>query len=62
MKPVYEKLSAEGATIPADMFFMKQNISNACGTFALFHALTQNEKNLDFGDGRLAKWFQEAKN
>lgn len=49
MKPVYAKLSDEGAKIPDNVFFMKQKISNACGTFALFHALTQNEKNLDFG-------------
>jgi ubiquitin carboxyl-terminal hydrolase L3 len=76
MKPVYEKLGAEGAKIPDNAFFMKQKISNACGTFALFHALTQNEKNLDFGlfclkikkicpflgDGPFGKWYAEAKN
>lgn len=29
--------------------FRRQKISNACGTFALFHALAQNEHNIDFG-------------
>ncbi|KAI6219592.1 Ubiquitin carboxyl-terminal hydrolase [Aphelenchoides fujianensis] len=61
MKPVYDKLAADGAKIPDDVFFMKQKISNACGTFALFHALTQNVDKLKLGDGPFAKWYEEAK-
>jgi len=61
MRPVYEKLKEEGAKVPDDVFFMKQKISNACGTFALFHALAQNEKNLDFGNGPFKQWLDEAK-
>jgi ubiquitin carboxyl-terminal hydrolase L3 len=61
MQPIYDKLIADGAKIPDNAFFMKQKIRNACGTFALFHALTQNEKNLDFGDGTFSKWLEEAK-
>lgn len=61
MKPVYDKLADEGAKVPDNVFFMKQKISNACGTFALFHALTQNEKKLDFGNGPFKQWYEEAK-
>jgi ubiquitin carboxyl-terminal hydrolase L3 len=37
MKPLYDRLNQDGTQAPADLFFMKQKISNACGTFALFH-------------------------
>lgn len=35
MRPVYDKLKDDGAKVPDNMFFMKQKISNACGTFAV---------------------------
>uniref|UniRef100_A0A1I7RX31 Ubiquitin carboxyl-terminal hydrolase n=1 Tax=Bursaphelenchus xylophilus TaxID=6326 RepID=A0A1I7RX31_BURXY len=61
MKPVYDKLAAEGTTVPENVFFMKQKISNACGTFALFHSIAQNTDKLNIGQGSFAKWFAEAK-
>ncbi|CAD5225943.1 unnamed protein product [Bursaphelenchus okinawaensis] len=61
MKPVYDKVSAEGAIVPDKIFFMKQKISNACGTFALFHSIAQNTDKLDIGQGSFAKWFEDAK-
>lgn len=49
MAPVYEQLKSDGkGNVPADVFFMKQKISNACGTFALFHALA-NVEAVDLG-------------
>uniref|UniRef100_A0A915D509 ubiquitinyl hydrolase 1 n=1 Tax=Ditylenchus dipsaci TaxID=166011 RepID=A0A915D509_9BILA len=43
MKPFYDKLESEDCKKSAELpFFMKQNISNACGTFALFHAIAHN--------------------
>jgi ubiquitin carboxyl-terminal hydrolase L3 len=62
MKPVYAKIKEEGGDkIPEGVFFMKQKISNACGTFSLFHALAQNINKIDIGDGPFAKWYEEAK-
>ncbi|KAI1727494.1 ubiquitin carboxyl-terminal hydrolase, family 1 domain-containing protein [Ditylenchus destructor] len=61
MKPVYDKLNQDGVKAPENVFFMKQKISNACGTFALFHALAHNAEKINIGDGPWAKWFNEAK-
>lgn len=60
MTPVYEKLQAERKTVPNNVFFMKQKISNACGTFALFHALANNNNNIDLGTGAFKTWLEEA--
>lgn len=43
-----------------DVFFMKQKISNACGTFALFHSLANIRNRIDLGDGAFKKWLDEA--
>lgn len=61
MAPVYEKLEKEGATVPDNVFFMKQKISNACGTFALFHSLANNANNIDLGNSSFRRWLDEAK-
>lgn len=50
MKPVYNKLKEEGVSVPQNAFFMHQKISNACGTFALLHALAQNVDKIDIGN------------
>ncbi|CAP36280.1 Protein CBG18955 [Caenorhabditis briggsae] len=39
----------------------KKKISNACGTFALFHSLANLEDRINLGDGAFAKWLAEAK-
>uniref|UniRef100_A0A1I7UMQ6 Ubiquitin carboxyl-terminal hydrolase n=1 Tax=Caenorhabditis tropicalis TaxID=1561998 RepID=A0A1I7UMQ6_9PELO len=57
MKPIYEQAKAADDSV----FFMKQKISNACGTFALFHSLANLEKRIDLGNGSFAKWLDEAK-
>lgn len=49
MKPIYAKMEEEGSTVPSDVFFMKQKISNACGTFALIHSLANNRSKIDLG-------------
>uniref|UniRef100_A0A8R1DU49 Ubiquitin carboxyl-terminal hydrolase n=1 Tax=Caenorhabditis japonica TaxID=281687 RepID=A0A8R1DU49_CAEJA len=57
MKPIYEQATAADDSV----FFMKQKISNACGTFALFHSLANLEDRINLGDGSFAKWLAEAK-
>ncbi|CAB3398500.1 unnamed protein product [Caenorhabditis bovis] len=55
-KPNYE------AAAPADsVFFMRQNIRNACGTFALFHSLANLEDRINIGNGPFAQWLSKAK-
>ncbi|TMS33069.1 hypothetical protein L596_000847 [Steinernema carpocapsae] len=60
MRPVYDELIKEGATVPEGLFFMNQKISNACGTFALFHALANNIDKIDLGTGPFRVWYNEA--
>ncbi|PIO77354.1 ubiquitin carboxyl-terminal hydrolase, family 1 [Teladorsagia circumcincta] len=69
MAPIYEKLRSESVVPPANVFFMEQKISNACGTFALFHALANIEDQVDLGmmvpihlrSGSFHKWLEAAK-
>lgn len=49
MEPIYQKMKEEGCVVPDGVFFMKQKISNACGTFALIHSLANNQNKIDLG-------------
>lgn len=60
MAPVYEKLAAEGAKVPENVFFMRQKIDNACGTFALLHSLANIRDKIDIGNGSLKTWLDKA--
>ncbi|VDK42224.1 unnamed protein product [Anisakis simplex] len=59
MSPVYDQLIKQGCNIPNNLFFMKQKISNACGTFALIHALANNRDKIHLG-GALKEWLDKA--
>ncbi|KAI3415948.1 hypothetical protein GPALN_005509 [Globodera pallida] len=62
LKGIYGELAASGkGGVPEWAFFMKQKIHNACGTFALFHALTNNVNRIDIGNGEFFHWFGQAK-
>lgn len=43
---------------PKDLFFMKQNISNACGTIALIHAAANS--GVELGDGTLKSFLDKC--
>ena len=38
------KIKAEGQEVSPKLYFMRQTISNACGTVALMHALANNQQ------------------
>ncbi|CAJ0577022.1 unnamed protein product, partial [Mesorhabditis spiculigera] len=61
MRPIYDKLQQEGTKVPENVFFMEQKIRNACGTFALFHALGNIEKQADMGHGPFRAFLDKAK-
>ncbi|XP_075971009.1 ubiquitin carboxyl-terminal hydrolase [Anticarsia gemmatalis] len=52
---------AKGQEISNDIFYMKQNISNACGTIALVHSVANNTDNIELSDGLMKKFLEEAK-
>ncbi|EYC02548.1 hypothetical protein Y032_0099g3175 [Ancylostoma ceylanicum] len=61
LQAAYDALTASGASAPPNVFFMKQKIGNACGTFALFHSLANLEGVVDLGTGSFSNWLKEAK-
>ncbi|KAL1130907.1 hypothetical protein AAG570_012148 [Ranatra chinensis] len=65
----YEKLKAEqeteltekGQTISDEVYFLKQVISNACGTIALIHSVANNQEEIQLGDGPLKQFLEDTK-
>jgi len=46
---------------PGDVYFIKQSIENACGTIAIIHALANNDKRIDLGNGCFKKFLEASK-
>ncbi|KAJ8967379.1 hypothetical protein NQ317_018522 [Molorchus minor] len=51
----------KGQVISPDLFYMKQYISNACGTIALIHSVANNVDNIELNDGAIKTLLQESK-
>lgn len=54
-----ETLSGNLPPVPENLFFMRQFVSNSCGTMALIHAVLNNLKTIDLKDGSVIKNFYE---
>ncbi|CAH1998054.1 unnamed protein product [Acanthoscelides obtectus] len=44
-----------------NVWFMKQHVSNACGTIALLHCIANNGDRLHLKDGVFKKWLEQVK-
>ncbi|KAM4796658.1 ubiquitin carboxyl-terminal hydrolase isozyme L3 isoform 2-T2 [Rhinophrynus dorsalis] len=56
-----EKIKSHGQEMNSSVYFMKQTISNACGTIGLIHAVANNREKLDFEcDSALKKFLEES--
>uniref|UniRef100_UPI00398F71FC ubiquitin carboxyl-terminal hydrolase isozyme L3 n=1 Tax=Pristiophorus japonicus TaxID=55135 RepID=UPI00398F71FC len=53
------KIKSEGQKVSPQVYFMKQTISNACGTIGLIHALANNRDKLEFDSDSVMKKFLE---
>ncbi|XP_041128594.1 ubiquitin carboxyl-terminal hydrolase isozyme L3-like [Polyodon spathula] len=51
------KIKSQGQEVSSEVYFMKQTISNACGTVGLIHAVANNQDRLEFGPGSALKKF-----
>ncbi|XP_078402094.1 ubiquitin carboxyl-terminal hydrolase isozyme L3 isoform X2 [Cetorhinus maximus] len=51
------KIKADGQKVDPQVYFMKQTISNACGTIGLIHALANNRDKLEFETNSVMKKF-----
>lgn len=56
------EILSKGQEVASDIFYMKQNISNACGTVALVHSVGNNTDKIQLEDGHMKKFLDEAKN
>ncbi|XP_050347606.1 ubiquitin carboxyl-terminal hydrolase isozyme L3-like [Nymphalis io] len=52
---------SKGQEVSSNLFYMKQNISNACGTVALVHGVANNIDKIQLNEGPLKKFLEEAK-
>eukprot|EP00088_Acartia_fossae_P008180 TRINITY_DN13888_c0_g1_i1.p1 TRINITY_DN13888_c0_g1~~TRINITY_DN13888_c0_g1_i1.p1 ORF type:complete len:238 (+),score=68.42 TRINITY_DN13888_c0_g1_i1:30-716(+) len=52
----------EGVEISDKVFYMKQTISNACGTVALLHSVLNNREDIILKDGVLKNFFDVSEN
>ncbi|CAH0724734.1 unnamed protein product, partial [Brenthis ino] len=52
---------SKGQEVSSNLFYMKQNISNACGTIALVHGVANNSDKIELSDGPLKKFLDDAK-
>lgn len=51
---------SEGQEVSKKIFYIKQNISNACGTVALVHSVANNVDKIQLSDGHMKKFIDEA--
>ncbi|CAH4031005.1 ubiquitin carboxyl-terminal hydrolase isozyme L3 [Pieris brassicae] len=55
------EILSKGQEVSKHLFYMKQNISNACGTIAVIHAVANNTDKIEIADGHLKKFLDSAK-
>jgi len=55
-----QKLKNESTKINPSVFFVRQTISNACGTIALVHAICNNADRISLGDGFFRKFLTSS--
>ncbi|XP_063160588.1 ubiquitin carboxyl-terminal hydrolase isozyme L3 isoform X3 [Candoia aspera] len=56
-----EKIKARGQEVKPAVYFMKQTISNACGTIGLIHTIANNRDKIDFEeDSSLKKFLDDS--
>uniref|UniRef100_A0A1B6DXJ4 Ubiquitin carboxyl-terminal hydrolase n=1 Tax=Clastoptera arizonana TaxID=38151 RepID=A0A1B6DXJ4_9HEMI len=56
-----EEIKGKGQKVSPGVFFMKQYVQNACGTFALIHSVANNTDHIELSDGALKQFLNEAK-
>ncbi|KAM3935623.1 ubiquitin carboxyl-terminal hydrolase isozyme L3 [Leptodactylus fuscus] len=56
-----EKIKSHSQDVDSSVYFMKQTISNACGTIGLIHAVANNRDKLSFeSDSALKKFLDDS--
>ncbi|KAL8189924.1 UNVERIFIED_CONTAM: Ubiquitin carboxyl-terminal hydrolase isozyme L3 [Gekko kuhli] len=56
-----ERIKSQGQEVKPSVYFMKQTISNACGTIGLIHAIANNRDKINFeAASSLKKFLDES--
>ncbi|XP_032237490.1 ubiquitin carboxyl-terminal hydrolase isozyme L3 isoform X2 [Nematostella vectensis] len=55
-----EQIKKSGQEVSPDLYYMKQTVSNACGTVAIVHSIANNTSQLDL-DGELKKFIDATR-
>ncbi|XP_015272608.1 PREDICTED: ubiquitin carboxyl-terminal hydrolase isozyme L3 isoform X2 [Gekko japonicus] len=56
-----ERIKSQGQAVKPSVYFMKQTISNACGTIGLIHAIANNRDKINFeAESSLKKFLDES--
>ena len=53
--------NANNQEVSSNVYYMKQTISNACGTVALMHSVANNTSNIELNDGPLKTFLTATK-
>ncbi|KAF7286046.1 ubiquitin carboxyl-terminal hydrolase [Rhynchophorus ferrugineus] len=57
-----ESIKEKGQILSDDIFYMKQYVSNACGSIALIHSIANNAEKLELQDGIFKTILKDSKN
>ncbi|KAK5639880.1 hypothetical protein RI129_010691 [Pyrocoelia pectoralis] len=56
------EIKETGQTLTPDLYYVKQMVSNACGTVALIHSIANNAEQIQIADGPFKKLLDESEN
>ncbi|XP_031356647.1 ubiquitin carboxyl-terminal hydrolase isozyme L3-like [Photinus pyralis] len=56
------EIKEAGQTVTPDLYYVKQMVSNACGTVALIHSIANNMQQIEIAEGPFKKLLDESKN
>ncbi|GJQ78992.1 Uch [Trypoxylus dichotomus] len=56
-----DEIKEKGQVISPDVFFLKQVVSNACGTIALIHSVANNTDKIELNDGKFKELLDSSK-
>ncbi|XP_069701209.1 ubiquitin carboxyl-terminal hydrolase isozyme L3 [Periplaneta americana] len=54
------EVSEKGQTVSDNVYYLKQVVTNACGTIALIHSVANNADEIQLGDGHLKQFLDDS--